>query len=373
LKIDDQHLEALEALGESYALSDKPMRAVKAFSSAARIAESRQELPRARQLQFRIAELWESELGDPKQALLSVRRAISTTESQLDAATSLDRPQAIEFARQLEFAAQLCERLDRPEEAIGHWSEAISLLQRLADADDIPSRAVGHVESPDSTSPLGRLARAHRHLAALYVDRGRDSAAESHWQRVLELDPDADEIVGKLETYYKRTGRAEKLLELLETQLQTATEPARKVQLHRKLADVHEALGADDRAAKHQRRAREFAESERQLDDDNVWRHQVETQSIAGTVPEDGGRKTEGGGPRAEDRGRRAESGGQRTENRGRRTESGSQRTEDRGRRTENGGQSAENREPDAEPTLDAPASSTLAPEDNDFSDLDTD
>jgi len=302
LKIDAENLEALEALGESYALSDQSMRAVKAFSSAARIAESRDELPRARQLQFRIAELWESELDDPEQALLSVRRAISTTESELDAAISLDRPQAIEFARQLEFAAQLCERLDRPEEAIGHWAEAVSLLQRLVDADDVPSRAVGHVDSPDPDSPLGRLATAHRHLAALYIDRGRDSAAESHWRRVLEMDPSADEIVDELEAYYKRAGRAEKLLELLETQLRTATDSGRKVDLHRKLADVHRALGNDDRADLHERRAGEFADNDRDIDDEDVWRHRVETQSIAGTVPEEGDPRGEEGQPSSEAR-----------------------------------------------------------------------
>mgnify|MGYP006283488737 CR=1 FL=1 len=289
LKIDSENLEALEALGENYTLSDKPMRAVKTFSSAARIAESRNQLPRARQLQFRIARLWESSLGEPEQALLSVRRAISTTESELDAATSLDRPQAIEFAGQLEFAAELCERLSRPEEAIGHWSESVSLLQRLVDADDVPSKAVGNVHSPDPASPLGRLAKAHRHLAALYVERSRASAAESHWKRVLELDPASPDVVAALETYYKEAGQPEKLIELLRNRLRAVGAPARSAELHRKLAEVHEALGAEDEAARHREHAEQFAETDQRSDDsDDVWRHEVETEPVVSSLSSDG-------------------------------------------------------------------------------------
>ncbi len=280
LNIDSEHLEALETLGESYELSDKPMRAIKALSSAARIAESRQQLPRARALQFRIARLWRRELEEPEQALLSVRRAISTTESELEAASSLGRPQAIEFARQLEFAAELCEQLSRPDEALGHWSEAVSLLQRLVDADDIPGRALGEGASPDADSPIGRLARAHRHLARLYIERGRHSAAESHWQQVLQFDPGAADVVAELEAYYKKAGRAETLLELLEERLALTDDPSRTANTHRKLADVHEALGDEKRAESHREQADELARRRDVDRPDNPWRHDLQTEPV---------------------------------------------------------------------------------------------
>jgi tetratricopeptide (TPR) repeat protein len=280
LNIDSEHLEALETLGESYTLSGKPMRAVKALSSAARIAESRDELPRARALQFQIAGLWRDDLGEPEQALLSVRRAISTTETELDAASSLARPQAIEYARQLEFAAELCQELDRPDEALGHWSEAVSLLQRLVDADDVPTRTVGHETSPDANSPLGRLAKAHRELGRLYVERGRTSAAESHWRRVLELDPDARDVVAKLEAYYKKAGRAEDLLELLGERLEAADDLARAANYHRKIADIQEVLGDEHAAETHRDEARDMADRIDVDQPDNPWRHDIQTDPV---------------------------------------------------------------------------------------------
>lgn len=282
LDLDSQSLEALEALGESYAATDKPMRAVKAYSSAARIAEDRGELARARQLQFRVAHLWSGELDDSRQALLGVRRALSTTESELDAATSLDRPQAIEFARQLAFAARLCEQLDRREEAIGHWSEVVNLLERIVDADDVPSRAVGTVESPDPNSPVGRLAEAHGRLADLYIRRDRHGAAENHWRRALELDPNDRANIRNLAELYRDRDEPEKLVELLKSRLRTAQSHRRSKEIHARLAQIFEKQGAEERAEKHREHAERFAQREADAGSDEAgeegWRHEAATE-----------------------------------------------------------------------------------------------
>src|SRR5690606_29220067 len=44
LRLDPTQLEALHTLGESYLLSEEPLRALKAFGSAARAAEARQDV-----------------------------------------------------------------------------------------------------------------------------------------------------------------------------------------------------------------------------------------------------------------------------------------------------------------------------------------
>lgn len=281
LAIDSDDLEALEALGESYTLGDKPMRAVKALASAARTAEARGESTRARELQFRVARLWRDELDDPGQALLSARRAIATTETERGPASSLDRPRAIEYARQLEFAADLCEELDRGEEALGHWAEVVNLLERLVGADDVPEKPVGEVESPDPSSPVGRLAEAHRRQADLYLERDRSAAAEQQWERVLELDPADTETADRLARHYWADDRTDDLVELLQWRLRTESSPSRSAALHRRLADVYEEIGDDEKAEQHLDNARRFAERIDEDPPENPWRkHEAETAPV---------------------------------------------------------------------------------------------
>ncbi|MGM0558076.1 MAG: tetratricopeptide repeat protein, partial [Myxococcota bacterium] len=75
LRLDPTELEALHTLGESYVLGDEPLRALKAFGSAARAAESNDDPAQASALHFRVARIWHEELEDAGQALLSCRRA----------------------------------------------------------------------------------------------------------------------------------------------------------------------------------------------------------------------------------------------------------------------------------------------------------
>jgi len=288
LEFDPDDLAALEALGESYISSGQPTRAVRALTAAARRAEDRGESERSRGLQFRAARIWRDELDDPAQALLIVRRARATGEHGVGEISSLDRPRAIERARQLEFAAELGEELGNPEEALEDWGEVVALLESLVRADDIPSRPVGEVESPAPSSPADRLARAHRRRADLLVELDRPDEAERLWKEALEIDPTKSDVAERLARYYRRTDRTDDLVDLLQQRLRSCDSPARSEQFHRFLAQIHDADGDPERADRHRSHADRFARQAEGTRGDDPWRrHEAETAPLNETLDQE--------------------------------------------------------------------------------------
>ncbi|MFW5968932.1 MAG: tetratricopeptide repeat protein, partial [Persicimonas sp.] len=188
LRLDPAQLEALDTLGESYALSDEPLRALKAFGSAARAAEADGQARRAAKLRFRVARLWFEELGDVGQALLSCRRALSMWESdQVDAPTR-------EYVDVLEFAAKLCEERERLEEATDYWMQVIPLLEESlerasAQSATAPAPGAGEVAEDLEAELRSRLVAAHEALGKLYAQRNRADQAVPHFRRIIEVDP----------------------------------------------------------------------------------------------------------------------------------------------------------------------------------------
>ena len=222
LRLAPTELGALFALGESYLLSDEPLRALKAFGSAARAAEKEGLLRQAADLYLRMARIWEEVLHDPGAALLACRQALELVPPA--AADGAD--EELRRAETLETAARLSQVRDRWEEATGYLTDAVPLLERQAQA---------------RPEVVGRLVAAHLALGELYVERGRVEAATSHWRRVLDLEPSL-ELAERLGTFYHERGRPERLLELYLGVVDRLEEAEERATVHLRLASVYEAM-----------------------------------------------------------------------------------------------------------------------------------
>ena len=179
LRLDPTELGALNTLAESYVLDAQPLRALKTFGSAARAAEASGDPQRAARLLYRVARLWSDELNDLEQALMSCRRALALWDDDADL---------------LELAAQICTERAQLAEATDYWLLAIPLLeQEVERAEHLAPGSSEQIAKDARTnrSAKARLVDAHRQIARLYQERGRDAAAQTHMQRAQEIDPDA--------------------------------------------------------------------------------------------------------------------------------------------------------------------------------------
>ncbi len=240
LRLDATQLDALHALGESYVLGGEPLRALKAFGSAARTAEAEERSDLAAELYFRVGQLWFEEMEDPRQALLAFRRSLAAGDGDIEQASD-----ATTRARRLGLTGEMCEQLGRHEEATDYWRDAVQLLERVVSGDRPDFEAA---RDDGDGQPLRRelqhqLREAHRHLGRLYQHRDRPSAAASHFRRILELDATDREALEWLEEHLRRGGRPEELIELYRNQIDASDSEERRLQFVEKLADLYAALG----------------------------------------------------------------------------------------------------------------------------------
>ncbi len=247
LRLDGESLKALEALGESYVLGDEPLRALKAFGSAARIAESRQREELASRLLFRVSQLWLEEMEDPRQALLGLRRSLALSSE--DGAFDGQR------ARKLQQAAAVCEELSRDDEAMKYWSEAVALLERTVERS---SPTFDGDEPIDENPARDALTEAHRRLAAIYERRDRPAVAASHMRRVLEIEPRDKPALEWMENFLRRAGQPRELIELYDDLLAGVDSQAAQLVLVEKLGDLYAGTGGVDEAHQYYRRALEI-------------------------------------------------------------------------------------------------------------------
>lgn len=258
LRLDPSELDALYTLGESYVLGGEPLRALKAFGSAARAAEAGTKPVLASDLHYRVGQIWQAELEDPRQALLSFRRAISLWRREADEGPS--EALAVEKqVEQLEAAAEICDVLERDEEATEYWDEVVRRLERVI--SEGPER-----EEEESRGKLREaLLGAHRRLGALYERRGRWPAASSHHRRILEYVPGDEAALAWLEKYLRQAGQPEELIALYQD-LREGVEGVELIQdLTIRLADLYAGMGLLEDAQEHYRQALERAPGRRDV------------------------------------------------------------------------------------------------------------
>ncbi len=246
LRLDDSDIGALKALGESYMLGDEPLRALKAFGSAARIAEGQGKNGVASRLHGRAGQLWFEEMDDARQALLGIQRALTLSADLEDEEGSQEGFSAEERADQFRQAARLAEVLGRDEEAIDYWQEAIQIWERRRD------RGARWVSSSDQEGGEAAVEKAlvegHLELARRYQARQRPSAAASQMRRVLELRSGHEEALAWLEEYLRSAGQPEELIALYEDLLEECDEEGQRLQWLEKVGDLLGAIGHTEEA-----------------------------------------------------------------------------------------------------------------------------
>lgn len=247
LRLDPTHLEALDTLGQGYLVDDEPLRAIKAFSSAARAAQAHQKFARAAALHHRVAKLWWQKLHNPSEALLGVRRAVQLFDkSNLFAEYAPDELPLLDY---LEDASDLAEERERWDEALAHRT---ALLEHLERAHQLPIEALDEeARARRHQAITQRLIATHRALARLYRRRHRDDAASPHWRRILELSPHDEHAASRQEEHLRQMGQPEQLITFYKELIEQADRSSRKVELLVKLANLYDELQMTQAASDH--------------------------------------------------------------------------------------------------------------------------
>ena len=268
LRLAPGDFDALHTLGEGYALSHEPLRALKAFGSAARAAEASQRNARAAALYHRVARLWSEELDNSSEALLAIRRALQL-QQEAEQKREADH-HVLDTLRYLETAASLSEARERWDEALRYRTELGPRIERLLEApaeeverdDSLTSALAGLAtldnleDRPSASEQLReRLLGAERAIAMLYVHRDRPDAAAAHWRKVLELSPADEQASSHLERYYRASGQPEQLIRFLKDLLEGAQGNRRKIEVLLKLARLYDTLGMIEEASDQLREA----------------------------------------------------------------------------------------------------------------------
>jgi len=242
LRLDPGRLQALFSLGESYVLDGQPLRAIRAFGSAARAAQERGDRALATELHVKNAELWR-ELGDFNSALLECRRALGLSPDHRKA---------------LELAVLLARDHGTVEEVLG----LLAHLVPLAEAD--VEQAAG---GPERSEAAREARRIHGFAAEVASARHREDTAAAHHRKALAYRRMADgqgtpelaldPSVAFLDHYYRQMGKPEDLIELYEAELEAGNLPApQRSAYHRTLAAIFDqVLGLGSEAVEHLRRA----------------------------------------------------------------------------------------------------------------------
>ncbi len=222
LRLEPTHLEALEILGESYILSKEPLRALKAFSSAARAAENFAAHRDASEMMYKVAKIWVDEVGDIDQALLAIRRSLQLTKLAQHVS-----------GKSLVFAAQLCSERQFFDEAIGYYLDAANVFE-------------------SSHSPEERIhaAQSHLELGKIYTQRDRLSPAADHLERSFSIDPTSLEVLDLLARVHRELGQPDKLLALYQDAATNLGKTEVAAEVHSRIAVLLGELGLVKHAEK---------------------------------------------------------------------------------------------------------------------------
>ncbi len=210
LALVPDHAGALRALGGFFRRAN---RWPELAAVLARHAEVEEDLDKKVETLLSLAELWESQLGDERNAITCYQQAVAAEPRCLPAMSAL-------------------ERLFRRREA---WDQLVDVLgQRAAVVEDVEDAN-----------------KIRQTIGDLYESRlGDDQRAIDTYRDILTTDPHHLPTLRALEKLYERTQAWAQLLEILEQQLEAAREDASRISLYERMAEVWEQQFAkSDRAA----------------------------------------------------------------------------------------------------------------------------
>lgn len=166
------------------------------------------------QLLERIADIAETQMGDPARAMEAVSGALT------------ERPDEPRYL----------ERLEQLAETLGRWAEAAAALETLLDRDDLEEHA--------------QLSLALK-CADWYAEHlGDVQRSQQYYDRVLQIEPEHAQALAKLETIYRSVGDIQALVGILERKAELDYDLESKKSLLAEVADLAEnALGDPATAA----------------------------------------------------------------------------------------------------------------------------
>ncbi|MCA9664794.1 MAG: tetratricopeptide repeat protein, partial [Myxococcales bacterium] len=210
LQIDPESVKALTELGNLYR---KTARWAELGGVLQRNAELEDEPDRKTELYLSLAELFETQLQDPNQAIAAYNKALAVDENNADALNSL-------------------ERLYRVHQ---QWEALIQILSRKAE----------NTIEPELLIPL------KQQIGQLFDQQlGNSSAAIDAYKDILTIEPQSLIALRALEALYEKTGQTEDYLDVLEQQLDVSGSDDERVSLYQRMAGVwEEQFNKLDRAA----------------------------------------------------------------------------------------------------------------------------
>lgn len=241
--------------------------------------ETLEDVQLASHLLMKAAQIRETQLDDNETAIAHYRRVLALDETQLDAATSLERLYQLTEkyddlasiylakARMLDIpdeqkdylfrGAHIYEEvLERPEAAIEVYNQVLAIDPDDAQALDklielylrlekwelllqVYTKKADIVSDPDEKKQL------YAEVGAVYErELGDVEKAIDTYQRILEIDPDDVTAMGRLDALYQATSNWQELMSVLEREADLASDPSEVISYRFRIADLwHRRLG----------------------------------------------------------------------------------------------------------------------------------
>ncbi|RMG99750.1 MAG: tetratricopeptide repeat protein [Deltaproteobacteria bacterium] len=226
LDLDPMDYDAIVALDRLYEKAERWLDQMQILERAAEIVEDTAEQVA---LRYRIGRLWETQLGDMVRAIESYRDVLGRDFQHADTIAALDliAHGDVEPMAAAEVLAPLYEQL-------AEWDRLVDLYEVMAKHEEDPER---------------RVERLHR-IADIYERQlGEYDKAFDVYARALEVDPASEVTIEQLERLAEATGEWKKLADLLAAQVDRLLDPAQKVGMLLRIAQMQETRLGDLDAA----------------------------------------------------------------------------------------------------------------------------
>ncbi len=226
-------------------------------------------------LHTKAAQIREEHVADTTAAIEHYKRVLEIDETNLDAATALER--LYQVAERYEELAQIfltkAALLSDPEEQKGYLFRAGAIYEEVLEQPQAAIEVYGRVLQIDAedVGALDKLIRLHLQLKqwekllavygqkadvvadadekkGLYIqigavyerELGQPEKAIETYQRVLELDPDDVQALSRLDALYQTAGKADELLSVLEREAELASDPAQAIDHRYRIGELYE-------------------------------------------------------------------------------------------------------------------------------------
>ncbi|HVY46993.1 MAG TPA: tetratricopeptide repeat protein, partial [Minicystis sp.] len=258
---------------------DRLARATNRFHDLAKVFETlaakQEDAELASTLFTMAARVYEGDIGDLDNAVLHYRKVLEIDPANLAAAESLDRifraaERYQELSQVLQLKADILEDAgDKKgslfqaaaieEDVLERHDEAIAVYGKVLDLDPEDLRAIDaliklylslsrwsdllgvHLKKADLVSDSEEKKVIYYQMGAVYErELGDVARAIDTYQRVLEIDPDDLQALGRLDVLYQTAQNWAELLSVLQHEAELASDPAEAISYQYRIAELYE-------------------------------------------------------------------------------------------------------------------------------------